>query len=249
MPQKRNPDYAELVRARSGTVYGALMSVLSICKALPYSYNRDLQEVTPHLLRATKSTTASLAVMAAMMEGLEVKLDEMEKKAPVGFTAATELADTIVRKTGLSFRTAHKIISSAVSLLGDEHLGMVFEHTSGQAAAAEILRYLDELALSIIGKELSELGLTEKEVQEALDITSTVQKRKAKGGPAKKEVQRMIERRRSDLERDEKVRQEREDRVRRSVEELEREVKKKQRKRAIRVIKKPGSTNRAEVER
>ncbi|RZN35275.1 MAG: argininosuccinate lyase [Methanophagales archaeon ANME-1-THS] len=244
MPQKRNPDYAELVRAKSGTVYGCLMSVLSICKALPYSYNRDLQEVTPHLVRATKSTTASIAVMAAMVEGLDVKKAEMEKKAPVGFTAATELADTIVRKTGMSFRTAHKIISSAVPVLVDENMKLLTEHDAEHAAVAEILRQLDEIALSIIGKKLSEMGLTEKEVKEALNITSNIQKRKGRGGPAKKEVQRMIERRRGELEKDEKSRQEKEERVRRSMEELDREVKKKQKRRSIRVIKKP-APNRA----
>jgi argininosuccinate lyase len=248
MPQKRNPDYAELVRAKSGTVYGCLMSVLSICKALPYSYNRDLQEVTPHLVRATKSTTASIAVTAAMVEGLELKKTEMERKAPIGFTAATELADTIVRKTGMSFRTAHKIISSAVSFLADENLKLLTEHESEHAAVAETLRQLDEIALNIIGKKLSEMGLTEKEVKEALNITSNIQKRKGRGGPAKKEVQRMIERRRSDLEKDEKSRQEKEERVRRSVEELDREVKKKQKRRSIRVIKKPGP-NRAGIEK
>jgi argininosuccinate lyase len=239
MPQKRNPDYAELVRAKAGSVYGCLMSVLSICKALPYSYNRDLQEVTPHLVRATKSTTASVAVTKAIVEGLELKKAEMEKKAPIGFTVATELADTIVRKTGLSFRTAHKIISSAVSFLADENLELLTEQESERATAAETLRQIDDIAIGLIGKKLSEMGLTEKEVKEALNITSNIQKRKGKGGPAKKEVQRMIERRRADWEKDEKSIQDKEERVRRSVEELEREVKKKQKKRSIRVIKKP----------
>ena len=235
MPQKRNPDYAELVRARAGTVYGCLMSVLSICKALPYSYNRDLQEVTPHLLKATKTTTASVAVMKAMVEGLELKEEEMEKKAPLGFTAATELADTIVQKTGMSFRTAHKIISSTVSVLTDENLKLITGQEAENAAATEILRQIDEIATGIIGKKLSEMGLTEKEVREALNITLNIQRRKVKGGPAKKEVQRMIEKRRTELDKDEKSRQEKEERVRRSSEELEREVKKK--KRSIRVIK------------
>ena len=237
MPQKRNPDFAELVRARAGTGCGCLMSVLSICKALPYSYNRDLQEVTPHLVRATKTTTASIAVMKAMVEGLELKEEEMEKKAPIGFTAATELADTIVQKTGLSFRTAHRIISSAVSVQTEENLKFITEQESENAAAAELLQHIDDSAVDMLGKKLSEMGLTEKEIKEALDITSNIQKRKGKGGPAKKEVQRMIEKRRTDLDKDEKVRKEKEDRVKRSMEDLEREVKKK--RRSIRVIKKP----------
>ncbi|MHC1610014.1 MAG: argininosuccinate lyase [Candidatus Methanospirareceae archaeon] len=231
MPQKRNPDYAELVRARAGTVYGCLMSVLSICKALPYSYNRDLQEVTPHLLRASKTTIASVAVMKSMVEGLEVNEEEMEKKAPRGFTAATELADTIVRETGIPFRTAHKIVSSLASLLADENL-----ESMNDSGVAEILQRIDDFALETAGKRLSEMGLTERKVKEALDIASNLQKRSVKGGPAKKEVKRMLIKRRADLEKDEKLRQEKEERVKKSLEELEREVKRK--KRRIRVIRK-----------
>ena len=237
MPQKRNPDYAELVRARAGTVHGCLMSVLLICKALPSAYNRDLQEVTPHLLKATKTTTASVAAMKGMVEGLELKKEEMEKKASIGFTAATELADTIVRETGIAFRTAHKIVSSLASGLADETLESLKEQESGKAFVGEVLQRIDDIALGITEKKLSEMGLTEKKVKEALDIGSNIQKRNVKGGPAKREVQRMIDRRKTDLEKDEKSRQEKEERVKRSLEELEREVKKK--KRIIKVIKKP----------
>ena len=239
MPQKRNPDYAELVRARTGTVHGCLVSVLSICKALPYSYNRDLQEATPHLLQATKTTTGSVSVMKSIVEGLELKKDEMERKASIGFTTATELADTIVRETGTSFRTAHKIISSLATVLADQKMEPVEDKESEKAFVAEILQGIDEFAFRITGKKLSEMGLTEKKVKEALDVTSNIQKRNVKGGPAKKEVKRMIDRRRTDLEKDGKSRQAREERVKRSLDELDREVKKK--KRIIKVTKKSGS--------
>ncbi|MBE0516355.1 MAG: argininosuccinate lyase [Methanophagales archaeon] len=237
MPQKRNPDYAELVRARAGSVHGGLMSVLLICKALPSAYNRDLQEVTPHLVKATRTTTASVAAMKGMVEGLELKKEEMVKKASAGFTAATELADTIVRETGISFRTAHKIVASLAAGLADEPLESLKEQESGKAFVSEVLQRIDDIALGITEKKLSELGLTEKKVKEALDIGSNIQKRNVRGGPAKREVQRMIERRKMELERDEKSRQEKEERVKKSLEELEREVKKK--KRIIKVIKKP----------
>jgi argininosuccinate lyase len=237
MPQKRNPDYVELVRARAGAVYGCLMSVLSICKALPYSYNRDLQEVTPHLLRAVKTTTASVAVMKSMIEGLEVKDEVMEQQAPRGFTAATELADTIVRETGLPFRTAHKIVSSLAPVLTDENWELLKDKGTEKAFVAEILHKIDEIALEIAGKKLSEKRLTEKKVKEALNIASNIQKRNVKGGPAKKEVQRMIDRRKTDLGKDEKTRQEKAEQVKRSLDELEREVKRK--KRVIKVIRKP----------
>ncbi len=211
MPQKRNPDYAELVRARAGTVHGCLMSVLSICKALPYSYNRDLQEVTPHLLKATKTTTASVAVMNSMIEGLELKKEEMEKKAQIGFTTATELADTIVRETDVSFRTAHKIVSS----LAEKGVDKV------------ALKGVNEVARAVIGKELSELGLTEEKVKEAMNIALNIEKRAVKGGPAKKEVLRMLRTRKMVLDTDVKSRQAKEGKVKRSLEELEKEVEKK----------------------
>ncbi|MBN1762189.1 MAG: argininosuccinate lyase [Methanomicrobia archaeon] len=238
MPQKRNQDYAELVRARAGTVHGCLLSVLSICKALPYSYNRDLQEVTPHLLRAVKTTTASVAVMKSMIQGLEVKQEALEKQASRGFTTATELADTIVRETGTPFRTAHKIVASLASVLTEENWGVLTDKEAEKAFVAEIIRMIDDIALEITGEKLSEKkGLTEKKVAEALNIASNVQKRRVKGGPAKKEVQRMLGKRKADLERDEKERQEKEERVKKSLDELDREVKRK--KRVITVIRKP----------
>ncbi len=208
MPQKRNPDYAELVRARAGTIHGCLMSVLSICKALSYSYNRDLQEVTPHLVKATKTTAASVAVMKGIVEGLELKKEEMEKKAQIGFTTATELADTIVRETDMSFRTAHKIVSS------------IAEKGVDKVA----LKELNEVARAVIGKKLSELGLTGEKVKEAMNIALNIKKRDVKGGPAKKEVLRMLRARKVDLDTDEKYLQATEERVKRSLEELEKEV-------------------------
>ncbi|MHC1635524.1 MAG: argininosuccinate lyase [Candidatus Methanospirareceae archaeon] len=216
MPQKRNPDYAELVRAKTGTVYGCLMSVLSICKALPYSYNRDLQEITPHLLRATKITSSSINVIKAIIEGMEIKKEEMRKKAGVGFTTATELADTIVRETGIPFRTAHRIVSSLASMFKNE------EDT--EIKPMEILRKVDEIAMRTIGKKLSELGLTEGKIKEAMEIHLNIEKRDIKGGPAKKEVMRMLQARRSDLERDKKIYEEKERKIKESMQALKREV-------------------------
>jgi len=227
MPQKRNADHAELVRARTGTVYGCLMSVLTVCKALPYSYNRDLQEVTTHLLRAVRTTTASVTVMKGMVERLDVKMEKMEKQAPVGFTAATELADTIVRETNLSFRTAHKIVSELASRLRDENRDWGWDRDRNWD-----FQRIDEFALKITGtvQELSEtvtgrrLNLNEKSVKEALKIASNIQKRNAKGGPAKKEVMRMMHQREKDLARDEKTLLEKEEYVKKSFDLLEREV-------------------------
>ncbi|HDS45165.1 MAG TPA: argininosuccinate lyase [Methanomicrobia archaeon] len=236
MPQKRNPDYAELVRARAGTVYGCLMSVLSICKALPYSYNRDLQEATPHLVRATKTTIASVTVMRSMVDGVEVQEERMAEQAPRGFSTATELADTIVRETGLPFRTAHTIVAALAAELTDETWESLRDEESAKALAATILQRIDALALSSVGQKLSTKGLSEKKVRETLEIATNLRKRLVTGGPAKKEVRRMLTRRKTDLEKDEKTRQDREEQVKKCLEELEKEVRRK--KRVIKVIRK-----------
>ena len=217
MPQKRNPDFAELVRSRTGTVYGCLMSALSICKALPYAYNRDLQEVTTHLLKATKTTAASVSVMNRIVAGLEPKKEEMKKKTLVGFTTATELADTIVRATGISFRTAHKIVSSLAPVLTHNS---IHELESG----GDILRRIDALAVDVTGKKLSELGLTEENVKEAMDVRSNIEKRNVYGGPAKEQVRKTIETRTRDLNRDENLIEAKGEGVKRSLEELERRI-------------------------
>ncbi len=218
MPQKRNPDYAELIRARTGTVYGSLMAVLSICKALPYSYNRDLQEVTPHLLQATKTSAASVSVMKSMVEKLELNKEEMAKQAQVGFTTATELADTIVREANVPFRTAHAIVSDLVKE------GVALKD-NGKAVLSE----LDTFATRHTGKKLSKRGLTEKKVNRALNIKLSIERHNAKGGPAKRELRRMLRARKSDLVTDDKLIESKEYKVGRSLDELEREVKRKAR--------------------
>lgn len=175
MPQKKNPDIAELMRAKTGTVDGALMSVLTICKALPYSYNRDLQEATPHLWRAAEAVSASVCMAEGMVRTMKVKKEKMEKASNAGFITATELADTIVRATSVPFRTAHHIVG-AVSKTGK------IPTTSD----------IDEASLKIIGEKLSSRGLSEKDVKEALDPVENVRKRIVPGGPAPEETERQV---------------------------------------------------------
>ena len=105
-----------------------------------------------------------------------------------------------------------------------------------EAESDVVLSRIDDLAMKSIGKKLSEIGLTERKVKEALNIATNIRKRDVKGGPAKREVLRMIERRKNDLEKDGRSRQAKEERVKKSLEELDREVKKK--KRVIKVMKK-----------
>ncbi len=175
MPQKKNPDIAELVRAKTGTVIGALTSVLMICKAIPYSYNRDLQEATPHLWRATDTIRSSVRMACGIIRTMKIKKENMERTSGIGFMTATELADTIVRSTGIPFRTAHHIVGS-----------------SAKAGKTPSLQDLDRLSLEITGRKLSDMGLSEENVKEALDPVENIRKRAVTGGPAPEETRRQI---------------------------------------------------------
>jgi argininosuccinate lyase len=175
MPQKKNPDTAELMRAKTGTVYGCLMSVLSITKALPMSYNRDLQEATPHLWRATSATLGSVNIAKGIISTMQVNKDKMSSLAGTGFSTATELADTIVRTTELPFRTAHQIVATLAK--GNE----------------VTLNEADRIAYEITGMKLSDEGLSQELFEGALDVMENVQRRSVEGGPSPREVKRMIE--------------------------------------------------------
>ena len=172
MPQKKNPDTAELMRGKSGTVAGSLMSLLTLCKGLPLSYNRDLQEATPHIIKSASVTTASVRMMSGMMETLTVHEDVMAQESVVGFTTATELADTLVRDAGIPFRTAHQIVG-----------------TLSRSGFVPTLKEIDKVSADVLGYKLSEKGLTEKAVREALEPMSNVKRRSVFGGPAPDQMQ------------------------------------------------------------
>jgi len=110
MPQKKNPDTAELARGKTGSVLGSLMAVLSICKGLPLSYNRDLQEVTPHLWRGMDWARSTVRILDGCVSSLKFNLERLEISSGAGFSTATEIADSLVRITGMPFRTAHSIV-------------------------------------------------------------------------------------------------------------------------------------------
>ncbi|MDD5420156.1 MAG: argininosuccinate lyase, partial [Methanomicrobiaceae archaeon] len=114
MPQKKNPDTAEIMRAKAGTVAGNLTASLMIAKGLPMSYNRDLQELTPHLWQSEEATRQSLELLAGMVGSAAFDSQRMQTEAGRGFSTATDLADVLVREYGLAFRTAHRIVGRAV---------------------------------------------------------------------------------------------------------------------------------------
>ena len=167
MPQKKNPDMAEIMRAKCGSVFGAFTSALVTVKGLPMSYNRDLQELTPNIWRGMHDAKASLRLLIDMLSSASFDTARMKEEAGKGFSTATELADTLVRSYGLPFRTAHNIVGRAVQ--------------KGSLS----LSVLEEAAKEVgPGISLKAKGLTQEKIDEVLDVTYSIALRKAPGGPA-----------------------------------------------------------------
>jgi argininosuccinate lyase len=115
MPQKRNPDAAELVRAKSGRIIGALTGLMIVMKGLPLAYSKDMQEDKEGTFNALDSLSLCLAAMAGMMETMTPNTDAMRAAAGRGFSTATDLADWLVREAGLPFREAHHVTGALVA--------------------------------------------------------------------------------------------------------------------------------------
>ena len=120
MPQKKNPEVLEIIRAHASYALGDFVASLSIVKSLPSTYNLDFQEITPKLWATTDNLIESLSVFAALIPNLKVSSD-VDCKAAAGFVGATEMANMLVRKYHIAFRTSHKIIGALVKTLVDSH--------------------------------------------------------------------------------------------------------------------------------
>lgn len=162
MPQKRNPDAAELIRGKSGRVIGHLVSLLAMAKAQPLAYNKDNQEDKEALFDASDTVGSCLAVFAPMVAGLQFDARAMKAALAKGFVTATDLADLLVRK-GMGFRDAH-------------------------AKVAEAVRAAEEQGVSLAGlpgRELERItGIKAKDARASLDEKAAVNARKSPGGPA-----------------------------------------------------------------
>ena len=175
MPQKKNPDVAELMRGKTGRVYGHLMALFTVLKGLPLSYNRDLQEDKPGFIDADKTVSMSLEVMAGMIESLEFRQERMAQATRDGFLNATELADYLVSK-GLPFRQAHHLTGQLVAYAETKNAG------------------LENLDL----KEFQHYSpLIEDDVYTCLDNVQAVNRRKTMGGTGFESVRVQIDRART----------------------------------------------------
>ncbi len=124
MPQKRNPDAAELVRAKAGRILGALAGLLAVMKGLPLAYAKDMQEDKATVFDTADTLTLCLAAMTGMVRDMTIDVDAMRAAAAEGFTTATDLADWLVRALGLPFRRAHQITGRLVRMAEEKGCGL-----------------------------------------------------------------------------------------------------------------------------
>ncbi|MEF2070186.1 argininosuccinate lyase [Consotaella aegiceratis] len=124
MPQKRNPDAAELVRAKTGRINGALVSLLTVMKGLPLAYSKDMQEDKEQVFDAVDNLALALAAMTGMVRDLTVNVEAMRKAAGSGYSTATDLADWLVRELKMPFREAHYVTGRAVALAEEQGIGL-----------------------------------------------------------------------------------------------------------------------------
>src|SRR5919107_727814 len=124
MPQKRNPDAAELVRAKTGRIVGALQALLIVMKGLPLAYSKDMQEDKEQVFDALPALSLALAAMTGMIGDVTPNVENMRAAAGAGFSTATDLADWLVREAGLPFREAHHVVGRAVAKAEEKGVGL-----------------------------------------------------------------------------------------------------------------------------
>lgn len=170
MPQKKNPDVAELIRGKTGRVYGHLNALLAVMKGLPLAYNRDLQEDKEPLFDTADTVTACLVMARELFNGLKVRGERMAAAAEQGLMNATDLADYLVGR-GLSFRAAHDVV------------GRVVRHCIDQGCK------LEDLPLEALQGYCPDIG---PDVYKVLTLRAGVERRRAPGGTAPVNVRRQL---------------------------------------------------------
>ncbi|CUA78821.1 argininosuccinate lyase [Anoxybacillus suryakundensis] len=171
MPQKKNPDMAELIRGKTGRVYGHLMALLTVMKGLPLAYNKDMQEDKEGMFDTVQTVIGSLKIFTGMIETMTVRTDVMEKATRQDFSNATELADYLAKK-GVPFREAHEIVGKLVLTCIERGI------------------FLADLPLDVYQQASP---LFEEDIYEALDPYTAVNRRMSAGGTGFKEVKQAIE--------------------------------------------------------
>ncbi len=171
MPQKKNPDAAELVRAKTGRINGALVALLTVMKGLPLAYSKDMQEDKEQVFDAAENLELAIAAMTGMIGDMTVRADRMRLAAGSGYSTATDLADWLVREAGLPFRDAH--------------------HVTGRAVALAEQKGCDLAELSLADLQGINGAITEN-VFNVLSVDASVASRTSFGGTSPSEVRKQI---------------------------------------------------------
>ncbi|BBL63017.1 argininosuccinate lyase [Methanobrevibacter arboriphilus] len=176
MPQKKNPDVAEVARAKSTIINGELVTIMTILKAIPYTYNRDLQEITPHLWNSLEVAYNTLKIVSEMVLSIKINKKRCLELAGANFGTVTDLADVMVREAKIPFRTAHKIVGRLVNL--SIEMGLEIEDIDS--------RFIDGIANDL---GFDKLKLSNDLIQKSLDPLENVKMRQVPGGPSPEMVQ------------------------------------------------------------
>ena len=170
MPQKRNPDMAELIRGKTGRVYGNLVTILTIMKGLPFSYNRDMQEDKEPMFDTVDTVKSCLEVLSEMLQVIVFKHENMKRALDEGFITATDVADYLSRK-GMPFRQSHEV-------------------------TGKIVGYAEEKGRELLNLHISEYlmfsNLFDEDLYDFITLNGSIESRKSYGGTAKKNVVKMI---------------------------------------------------------
>ena len=196
MPQKKNPVVCEIVRAKASNLIGELVATASMLKSLPYSYNLDLQELTPHLWSSFRDAIDSIRMMNKVMDSVKFDVERMRADLD-GSTLATSLADMLVERLGMSFRKAHNLV------------GLISKKAEGR----EFMEVAKELLPAMLGVELPWL--------DSLNPESVVESRKVLGGTSRDSTLKLIELGEKEVEKEELWLDERLASLRRADAELE----------------------------
>jgi argininosuccinate lyase len=185
MPQKKNPEVLEVIRARASYVLGDFVASTAALKSLPSTYNLDFQEITPKLWASIDNLSSSLNIFAKLMTNLKVSTN-VESKAAAGFVGATELANMLVRKYNVAFRTSHKIVGALVKALID----------SKQTLLDATPELLQKVALESAGIKLI---VKKDDIAECTNPRKLIETYKVQGGPSPAEVERVITTRKKNM--------------------------------------------------
>ncbi|MBN2880273.1 MAG: argininosuccinate lyase [Clostridia bacterium] len=171
MPQKKNPDVAELIRGKTGRVYGDLMGTLAMMKGLPLAYNKDMQEDKESLFDAYDTVSSCIFMFTKMIETAKFNKDNMAQGAEGGYTNATDVADYLAKK-GVPFRSAHEIVGKLVLFCIENNI------TLSQVSMEQYKQISEHFA---------------EDIYEAINTVNCAKQRKSYGGPAPESVQKMID--------------------------------------------------------